>query len=210
MGIEIASSVVNAIGSEKVGMRLSPYGVLNGLTVFEGVDQFYGELSKKLSELNLLYIHIVDHSSMGAPQVSNEVKRLIRQNFKGTYILSGGYDLARVEKDLLENKGKVRGKQHPALNLCNRMLRLKKEILHFMYDFDIPFTNNEAERDLRMAKVHQKISGCFRSERGARSYALFRSYILTLKKQGLGIFEGIKNLFNPKRNASLDLIFKAQ
>lgn len=107
------------------------------------------------------------------------------------------------------NKGKVRGKQHPALNLCNRMLRLKKEILLFMYDFDIPFTNNEAERDLRMAKVHQKVSGCFRSERGARNYALFRSYILTIKKQGLGIFEAIKNLFNPKENKTLDLIFKA-
>lgn len=103
--LEISQSVVNAIGSEKVGMRISPYGVLNGLTVFEGVDHFYGELSKKLSELNLLYIHVVDHSSMGAPQVSPEVKRLIRQNFKGTYILSGGYDLARAEKDLLENKG---------------------------------------------------------------------------------------------------------
>lgn len=93
----------------------------------------------------------------------------------------------------VKNKGKVRGKQHTADKLCNRMLRLKIEILLFMYDFDIPFTNNEDERDLRKAKVHQKISGCLRSERGARSYALFRSYILTLKKQGPSIFEGIKN-----------------
>jgi transposase len=60
----------------------------------------------------------------------------------------------------VQNRGKSRGKQHPALNLGNRMLRLKGDILRFMYDFDLPFTNNEAERDLRMAKVHMKISGC--------------------------------------------------
>jgi transposase len=152
---------------------------------------------------------LVDESKKSGERVFDH---LDAERFEAEYesILRRG----RLEmKELIlsvKNKGKVRGKQHPALNLCNRMLRLKKEILHFMYDFDIPFTNNEAERDLRMAKVHQKISGCFRSERGARSYALFRSYILTLKKQGLGIFEGIKNLFNPKKNATLDLIFKPQ
>ena len=123
-------------------------------------------------------------------------------------ILNRGRSEMKVLINSVISKGKKRGKQHPALNLCNRMLRLKKEILLFMYDFDIPFTNNEAERDFRMAKVHQKISGCFRSERGARNYALFRSYILTIKKQGLSIFDGIKNLFNPIENQTLDLIFK--
>jgi len=109
---------------------------------------------------------------------------------------------------IVKNKGKRRGKQHPALNLCNRMLKLQKEILLFLWDFDVPFTNNEAERDLRMSKVQMKISGCFRSENGARCFALFRSYIQTMKKHGLNIFEGIKNLFNPKGNATLDLIFR--
>jgi len=114
-------------------------------------------------------------------------------------------------KDLIakvENRGKVRGKQHPALNLVNRMLKLRSDIIRFTEDFDLPFTNNDAERDLRMAKVHMKISGCFRSHEGARTYALFRSYLLTLKKQGLDLFEGIKNLFNPKKNHSLQLIFR--
>lgn len=110
----------------------------------------------------------------------------------------------------VKNKGKKRGKQHPALNLCNRMLRLQKEILLFLHDFDVPFTNNEAERDLRMSKVQMKVSGCFRSEDGARCFALFRSYIQTMKKHGLNIFEGIKNLFNPKGNATLELIFRPQ
>ena len=110
----------------------------------------------------------------------------------------------------VKNKGKRRGKQHPALNLCNRMLKLQKAVLLFLRDFDVPFTNNEAERDLRMSKVQMKVSGCFRSEDGARCFALFRSYIQTMKKHGLNIFEGIKNLFNSKGNATLDLIFKTQ
>jgi N-ethylmaleimide reductase len=103
--LEIAEAVVSEIGAERVGVRLSPYGVFNGSEIFEDVDQFYGDLAKKLSELNLLYIHIVDHGPMGAPIVNPEVKRIIRKNFKGTYILSGGYDLARAEVDLQENKG---------------------------------------------------------------------------------------------------------
>lgn len=105
--VEIAEAAVAAIGNDRVGIRLSPYGVFNGSEIFEGVDQFYGELAKKLSDLKLLYVHIVDHSSMGAPAVSSEVKRLIRENFKGSYILSGGYDLTRADNDLKESKGEL-------------------------------------------------------------------------------------------------------
>jgi N-ethylmaleimide reductase len=57
--------------------------------------------------LGLVYIHVVDHSSMGAPPVSPEVKQLIRQNFKGVYILSGGYDANTAEQDLSANKGEL-------------------------------------------------------------------------------------------------------
>ncbi len=107
-----------------------------------------------------------------------------------------------------EKKGKRRGKQHPALTLLNRILKRKKEILMFLYDYDIPFTNNQMERDLRMSKVHLKISGGFKSENGAQSYALFRSYISTVKKHGLSVYEALKNLYNPNKNPTLDLIFK--
>jgi N-ethylmaleimide reductase len=103
--LEVAQAVVNKIGGDRTGIRLSPYGVFNDTGAFEGVDQFYGELAKKLSALGLAYIHVVDHSAMGAPAVSPEVKRLIRENFKGTYILSGGFDAEKAEHDLVENKG---------------------------------------------------------------------------------------------------------
>lgn len=138
--------------------------------------------------------------SLDCENFEEEFKRiLLRGRFEMNFLVG-----------MVKNKGKVRGKQHPALNLCNRMLRLHKEILLFLHDFDVPFTNNEAERDLRMSKVQMKVSGCFRSEDGARCFALFRSYIQTMKKHGLNIFEGIKNLFNPKGNATLGVIFRPQ
>jgi len=108
----------------------------------------------------------------------------------------------------VRNKGKRRGKQHPALNLLNRMLKLQTEILKFMNDFDVPFTNNQAERDLRMTKVHLKVSGGFRSEKGAHIFALFRSYIGTAKKHGQSVFTALKNLYNSSHNETLDLFFK--
>ena len=122
-------------------------------------------------------------------------------------LIEGRRECAHLIK-AVKNKGRIRGKQHVALNLLNRLLRLRKDILRFMYDYDIPFTNNQAERDLRMTKVHLKISGGFRSEQGARNYALFRSYISTVKKNGLSVFQALKNLYNPYNNPTLDTIFR--
>jgi len=122
-------------------------------------------------------------------------------------LLEGRIECLPLIKSILK-KGKRRGKQHPALNLVNRMLKLKTEILKFAHDFDIPFTNNQAERDLRMVKVHLKISGGFRSEKGAEIFALFRGYIGTAKKHGQSVFTALKNLYNPFHNDSLDLFFK--
>ncbi len=103
--LEIAAGVAKKIGSAKLGIRVSPYGIFNDMKTFEGVDQFYSDLSIKLSEIGLAYIHVVDHTSMGAPPVSPKVKKLIRDHFKGAYILSGGYDAVRAEHDLLESSG---------------------------------------------------------------------------------------------------------
>ncbi|MHC1774550.1 MAG: alkene reductase [Lentimicrobium sp.] len=102
--IEVAQKVAAAIGSDKTGIRLSPNGVFNGMEIFDSVDETYGHIASELGKLKLAYIHIVDHSSMGAPQVGDDLKATIRNSFGGVIIASGG-----LNKDLAEamlNEGK--------------------------------------------------------------------------------------------------------
>jgi N-ethylmaleimide reductase len=103
--VETARATAAAIGADRVGMRISPYGAFNGAAPDAKMDVMYLRLVEELNNIGLAYIHVVDHSSMGAPEVSPELKQKIRANFKGKYILSGGYDAARANADLDAQKG---------------------------------------------------------------------------------------------------------
>jgi N-ethylmaleimide reductase len=103
--VEVAKASVKAIGAERVGMRISPFGVFNSMTPDADMNVVYEKLVQELNGLGLAYIHVVDHSSMGAPPVSPELKAKIRQTFKGSYVLSGGYDVINANADLSANKG---------------------------------------------------------------------------------------------------------
>jgi N-ethylmaleimide reductase len=98
--LEVVTAVANAIGKEKTGIRLSPYGVAGDMPNYPEIDETYYYLSKELNKIGIAYIHLVDHSSMGAPIVPIEVKQMIRSNFKNTLIICGGYDKESAESDL--------------------------------------------------------------------------------------------------------------
>jgi N-ethylmaleimide reductase len=102
--LEVADAVIQAIGKDRVGMRLSPYGVFNDMPLYDGMEADYTYLAQQLNARGLVYIHLVDHSPMGAPEVPDSIKSMFRKIFKGKLILSGGYDAKRAESDLAAGK----------------------------------------------------------------------------------------------------------
>lgn len=98
--LQVAQEISDVIGKEKTAIRLSPYGVFNEMPHYAGIDETYTYLARELNKIGIAYIHLVDHSSGGAPEVPLSIKKAIREEFKNTLILSGGYTLATAERDV--------------------------------------------------------------------------------------------------------------
>jgi len=125
-----------------------------------------------------------------------------RKAFEQRYaqIVEQGYEANPRSPPDREDQPKKRGrpKQTPPRNLLDRLRDFKPQVLAFMEDFRVPFGNNQGEQDVRMVKVKQKVSGCFRTTAGADHFARIRGYISTARKQAVNAFDAIKSAFDGK------------
>ena len=142
--------------------------------------------------------------AQGETALSGETVKSFESRYR-TLIASGLAANPSPETPPDTAKSRGRPKQTPAKNLLDRLQLHQAQVLAFMYDFRVPFDNNQAERDLRMMKLKQKISGGFRSVTGAQMFGRIRGYISTLKKQGLPVLESLGQVFlgNPAMPTTL-------
>jgi len=125
--LEVARATIAAIGADKVGIRLSPHGVLGGTGTFPEVDKQYLALTNALSSLELAYIHVLDHSALGTPPVPEATKKALRAAFKGTFILAGGFDHASAEAALAEGSADLIAFGRPFIANPDWVARIRNE-----------------------------------------------------------------------------------
>jgi N-ethylmaleimide reductase len=125
--IEVATALAGAIGKGKTAIRLSPYGIASDMPHYPEIDATYKYLAEQLNNIGIAYIHLVDHSSMGAPVVPLELKELIRRIFKNTLILSGGYDKERAEADIQSGLADLVAFGRPFINNPDLVERFKND-----------------------------------------------------------------------------------
>lgn len=129
----------------------------------------------------------------------NHLEQLKITSYENRYdeIVKRGFEMnPRPPPSTETTKKRGRTKQTPPINLLIRLRDYKPQVLTFMHDFRVPFDNNQAERDVRMVKVKQKVSGCFRTVEGAKRFGCIRGYISTARKHAKNAFEAIKEAFN--------------
>jgi hypothetical protein len=158
-------------------------GVVRAFAFLNGADEVRAE-----------HLEIAQHCLWDAPeeqpQKVAQVERLYRQlvtlALQANPPPAGGWP-----------KGKRgRSRKTKACNLAERLAERQQAVLAFVYDFNVPFDNNLAERDIRMLKVQQKVSGCFRSWEGAEAFCTIRSYLSTIRKQGLPVWQALGSIFS--------------
>ena len=139
---------------------------------------------------------------------AEEMRALLRKLNKATRACENGKGLCAAEIEGFEEEynqiirggheqtgGLMPAQKTVSRNLWERFLLKQHQVLRFIYDPTVPFDNNQAERDIRMVKVKQKVSGCFRSRAGANHYARIRAYISTVRKQGKNILLALQSAF---------------
>ena len=157
-----------------------------------GVSESTGQAwAQQLIQL-LLHMKAAVEAARAVGQTELPAKQLAGFQAAYTRVLNAG-QLANPPSPPTGKRGRT--KQTSARNLLDRLMTQRSAILAFLYDFRVPFDNNQAERDLRMLKVKSKVSGCYRSPEGADQFCRIRGYISTLRKQGYSVLDGLTSVF---------------
>jgi len=141
--LDVARAVSAAIGAGRVGIRLSPFGAFNATGPFEGVETQYFELAAALGAMKLAYLHLVDHSSMGAPAIAAEFKAAMRSAFAGVFIGSGGLDKDSASRLLADGKADLVAFGRAALANPDLVERLIEDLPLNAPDFTTFYTPGE-------------------------------------------------------------------
>jgi transposase len=173
----------------------SPHSLCNGhhlrelAFLIERYDQAWAE--KMATVLREAYRTVEAAKAGGETALDPTVVEGIERRYREQ--IAEGYAANPASERVPGRRGKV--KQAPARNLLDRLSRYETETLRFLHDFRVPFDNNQAERDVRMLKVQQKVSGGFRSEAGASAFCRVRSYLSTARKQGHNVLVALVQAF---------------
>lgn len=145
--------------------------------------------------LRSLLVEIKGAVETAVAQRRSRLSPLLEARFEARYrqYLAEGYAANPPPEPVTGKRG--RPKQSQARNLLDRLQEGMSQTLRFMYDFRVPFDNNLAERDVRMVKVQQKVSGCFRTLSGAEAFCRVRSYLSTMRKQGRSVLSALEHVF---------------
>ena len=152
-------------------------------------QEWAGKMKNLLEEFNIAVINAGGLLGKGSANKNRERYRELLEEA----------ELECPPPDESERNGK-RGplKRSKARNLLERLINYEDDVLRFMGDTDVPFTNNQGENDIRMTKVQQKISGCFRSMEGAEIFCRVRGYLSTCRKHGVSSSHALEMLFEEK------------
>ena len=180
-----------------------------GVLVHDRFRSYFGDWNFRHSLCNAHILReLIYFEEQGDKPWAKEIKKLLlkaKQKKDTGLAISKGYitrvsnKYRKIVRGELQKKkhliGKGKTKKSDDHNFLIALNKYWKEILLFIMEENVPFDNNQAERDLRMIKAKQKISGCFRSTSGAETFALIRSYLSTLRKNNLPILSGINNIY---------------
>jgi len=163
---------------------------LRELTFLE--EEYHQAWAKDLKALLLAMKEAVEQARMrGEPALPAVERRAFLARYED--VLAAGLAANPPPERPPGQRGRV--KQSPARNLLERLLLGKDEVLAFLDDFAVPFDNNQAEQDLRMLTVQQKIAGSFRADSGADAFARIRGYCASLRKQGVALLAALETVF---------------